>query len=71
MATVWDWATNRSINLNHHAMFPNVAIVDPELAISMPESVNDLVSSHATSANKTICMFIPKNEQVEEINSLR
>ena len=39
MATVWDWATNRSINLNHPEMFPNVAIVDPDLALSMPKEL--------------------------------
>ncbi len=39
MAAVWDWETRRSINLNHPKMFPNVAIVDPELAISMPKEL--------------------------------
>ena len=38
-AAIWDWETSRSINLNHPEMFPNVAIVDPELAMSMPKEL--------------------------------
>ena len=38
-AAVWDWETRRSINLNHPEMFPDVAIVDPELAMSMPKEL--------------------------------
>ena len=39
MVAVWDWESSRSINLNHPEMFPDVAIVDPELAISMPKEL--------------------------------
>ena len=35
-AAIWDWEAKRSANLNHPMMFPAVAIVDPELAMSMP-----------------------------------
>ena len=42
-----------------------------ELAINTPDSVNDSVSSQATNARSTICIFIPKNEHVEEINNFR
>ncbi len=38
-AAVWDWEARRSINLNHTSMFPDVAIVDPELAMSMPKEL--------------------------------
>ena len=38
-AAVWDWAARRSINLNHPDMFPDVAIVDPDLAMSMPKAL--------------------------------
>ncbi len=39
MAAVWDWENHRSINMNHTEMFPDVAIVDPELAMSMPKEL--------------------------------
>ena len=38
-AAVWDWTARRSINLNHPEMFPDVAIVDPDLAMSMPKEL--------------------------------
>ncbi|MCH8351242.1 MAG: iron-containing alcohol dehydrogenase [Chloroflexi bacterium] len=50
-AAVWDWAARRSINLNHPEMFPDVAIVDPELAMSMPKELAALTGMDAfTSA---------------------
>ena len=36
---LWDWEAKRSFNLRHHLLFPAVAIVDPELAMSMPRSL--------------------------------
>ena len=38
-AAVWDWEAKRATNLNHPMMFPEVAIVDPELALSMPSAL--------------------------------
>ena len=38
-AAVWDWEARRATNLNHPLMFPEVAIVDPELAMSMPSEL--------------------------------
>ena len=38
-AAVWDWTARRSINLNHPEMYPDVAIVDPNLAMSMPKEL--------------------------------
>ena len=38
-AAVWDWEARRSINLNPPAMFPDAAIVDPDLAMSMPREL--------------------------------
>ena len=38
-AAVWDWEARRATNLNHPMMFPEVAIVDPELAMSMPSAL--------------------------------
>ena len=38
-AAVWDWEARRVTNLNHPMMFPKVATVDPELAMSMPSSL--------------------------------
>jgi alcohol dehydrogenase class IV len=38
-AAVWDWEARRATNLNHPMMFPEVAIVDPELAMSMPPTL--------------------------------
>ncbi|MFQ6030706.1 MAG: iron-containing alcohol dehydrogenase [Dehalococcoidia bacterium] len=35
-AALWDWEAKRSMNLTHPLMFPTVAIVDPELTLSMP-----------------------------------
>ena len=50
-AAVWDWAARRSINLNHPNMFPDVAIVDPKLAMSMPKELAALTGIDAfTSA---------------------
>lgn len=50
-AAVWDWAARRSMNLNHPSMFPDVAIVDPELAMSMPKQLAALTGMDAfTSA---------------------
>ncbi len=50
-AAVWDWEAKRSINLIHPGMFPDVAIVDPELAMSMPKELAALTGIDAfTSA---------------------
>ena len=38
-AAVWDWEARRATNLSHPFMFPEVAIVDPELAMSMPQEL--------------------------------
>ena len=50
-AAVWDWEAKRSINLIHPGMFPDVAIVDPELALTMPKELAALTGIDAfTSA---------------------
>ena len=50
-AAVWDWEAKRSINLIHPGMFPDVAIVDPELAMTMPKELAALTGIDAfTSA---------------------
>ena len=38
-AAVWDWEARRAVNLTHPLMFPKVAVVDPELAMSMPSEL--------------------------------
>ena len=38
-AAIWDWDEKRSTGLSHPLMFPAVAIVDPELALSMPQTL--------------------------------
>ena len=38
-AAIWDWGAKRAMNLSNPRMFPDVAIVDPELAMSMPASL--------------------------------
>ena len=38
-AALWDWEGKRSINMGHPLLFPTVAIVDPQLAMSMPRSL--------------------------------
>lgn len=38
-AALWDMEAKRSMGLSSPLMFPTVAIVDPELAISMPKSL--------------------------------
>ena len=38
-AALWDFEAKRSMALRSRLMFPKVAIVDPELAMSMPRSV--------------------------------
>jgi len=50
-AAVWDWEAKRSINLIHPGMFPDVAIVDPDLAMSMPKELAAMTGMDAfTSA---------------------
>ena len=50
-AAVWDWEAKRSTNLIHPGMFPDVAIVDPELALTMPKELAALTGIDAfTSA---------------------
>ena len=50
-SAVWDWAARRCLNLNHPRMFPDVAIVDPELAMTMPKELAALTGMDAfTSA---------------------
>ncbi len=38
-AAVWDWEARRSINFIHTKLFPDVAIVDPDLAMTMPKEL--------------------------------
>ena len=49
-AAVWDWETSRSINPNHPEMFPNRAIVDPEVAMSMPKELAAVTSMDALTS---------------------
>jgi len=50
-AAVWDWEAKRSLGLGHPLMFPAAAIVDPELAMSMPGTLAGVTGMDAfTSA---------------------
>ena len=50
-AALWDWEAKRSIAMSHPMMFPSVAIVDPELALSMPGALAGITGMDAfTSA---------------------
>ena len=50
-AAVWDWEAKRSLGLGHPLMFPAAAIVDPELAMTMPGTLAGVTGMDAfTSA---------------------
>ena len=50
-AAIWDWDAKRSLNVSHRHLFPTVAIVDPELAMSMPAELAAMTGMDAfTSA---------------------
>ena len=50
-AAIWDWDARRSLNINHRYLFPTVAIVDPELAMTMPADLAAMTGMDAfTSA---------------------
>ena len=35
-STIWDWKSKTSAGLNHPFLYPDIAIIDPDLAITMP-----------------------------------
>ena len=38
-ATIWDWNKSTSSGMNHPLLFPDIAIIDPELTMSMPKNL--------------------------------
>ena len=38
-STIWDWKSKTSAGLNHPFLYPDIAIIDPDLTITMPSNL--------------------------------
>ena len=60
-STLWDWNKRRKFSLQDHGLFPDLAIVDPTLMVSLPRQTTASTGMDALSHAIESCWSVDRN----------